>query len=138
MISFSIPVTPIPKPRHRTARLPNGKTIAYNPPGYYSDVEKIITYSRPYFPKEPLTGALSVSIGVFLPVPQSWSQKKKSAAINGEIKPMNCRSDIDNYAKMLLDTLNGQLYADDHQICRLVAEKHYSASPRWEITVERI
>lgn len=132
---MTIPIIPVPKARHRTARLPNGKTIGYNDSKARGDIEKFITYARPYFPEKPLDGALSAYINVFLPIPNSWPLKKKTAAINGIIMPMTSRSDIDNYCKMALDCLNGQMFVDDHQICRLMAEKHYSAAPRWEIEI---
>lgn len=137
-IILTIPVVPVPKARHRTAHLPNGKTIAYNGQKARGDVETFIAYARPYFPDKPLDGALAVSVDVFLPIPSSWSKKKKNAAINGQIQPMTSRSDIDNYLKFLFDVLNGAVYVDDHQICEVTAKKKYSESPRWEISISKI
>jgi Holliday junction resolvase RusA-like endonuclease len=50
--------------------------------------------------RPPLEGALSVQVSVYCGVPQSWSAKKRAAALAGAIRPAK-RPDLDNIAKML-------------------------------------
>lgn len=46
------------------------------------------------------------------------------------------RGDLDNTAKVLLDSLNGIAYADDSQIVRIVAERYDDKkNPRVEVEV---
>jgi len=82
--------------------------------------------------KPPIEGALAVQVGAYFAVPQSWSAKKRAAALAGAIRPTK-RPDIDNVAKML-DGLNGIVFGDDAQIVSAIIEKHYSDRPR--LTVE--
>jgi len=43
--------------------------------------------------------------------------------------------DIDNYQKGLLDVLNGWAWQDDVQVCRIIASKKYSDTPRIEVEI---
>jgi Holliday junction resolvase RusA-like endonuclease len=47
------------------------------------------------------------------------------------------RPDIDNYAKAILDALNGVMWADDGQIVQLTASKSYG-EPRVEIEIQEV
>lgn len=60
-IYLNIPISPVPKARHRTT-VRNGKPMAYNSPEARSDIETFVAYARPSFPKEPLSGALKAKI----------------------------------------------------------------------------
>jgi Holliday junction resolvase RusA-like endonuclease len=81
----------------------------------------------------PLDGALSAQVIAYFSVPQSWSAKKRAAALAGAIRPTR-RPDADNIAKML-DGLNGIVWSDDAQIVSALIEKHYSDRPRLRIKV---
>ena len=80
---------------------------------------------------EPLTGPLTLSILAFVPMPASISKKRQATA-----SPIT-RPDIDNYAKTVLDSLNGVAFKDDSQVVRLICQKHYARTtpPQWEITI---
>jgi len=47
---------------------------------------------------------------------------------NGAIRPTN-KPDLDNIAKIILDSLNGIAYKDDSQVVSLTVIKHYSDNP---------
>jgi Holliday junction resolvase RusA-like endonuclease len=111
--------------------------IAYNSPGARGDIETFIAYARPCSPKEPYRGAVELSVMVFLPVPLSWSQKKRMAAINGELHHVK-KPDCDNYLKFACDCMNGMFWDDDCQVIRAIVEKKYSNAPRWEIEVKQL
>ena len=77
--------------------------------------------------------ALTVQIVVYKSVPDSWSIKKRTAAIAGATRPIG-KPDVDNYAKCM-DALNKIVWADDAQIVALHVFKHYSDRPRIEISI---
>jgi Holliday junction resolvase RusA-like endonuclease len=81
----------------------------------------------------PLPDALVVTMEARLPVPKSWSQKKRDAALCGALLPTG-KPDGDNYAKML-DSLNQIVWVDDAQIVDLRIRKFYSARPGMKIEV---
>jgi len=85
--------------------------------------------------KQPLTGALVVSLAFFQRIPESWSKKKKRQAVNGEIMPITRTGDIDNFVKGVLDSCNGVVYEDDSQICALNAIKCYAEEPQIVMSV---
>ena len=68
-------------------------------------------------PRPPLEGPLQVQIVIRLLKPASKPKKKPCWPTS---KP-----DSDNYAKLVLDALNGVLWRDDSQVCRLFVEKAY-------------
>lgn len=91
---------------------------------------------------------LSVMVLAYMPIPESWSQKKKAAAIAGDILP-ETGIDLDNIVKML-DGLNYYpprhkgdkqkrpiIWKNDSQIVALQARKMYSEVPRLEVRVWR-
>jgi Holliday junction resolvase RusA-like endonuclease len=71
---------------------------------------------------------------VELPIPASWSQRRRAAAITGEIRPTS-RPDIDNYVKAAADALNGIVVTDDALIVELDARKRYGTDPKLVVTV---
>ena len=85
--------------------------------------------------RPPLEGALRVQVGAYFGIPQSWSAKKRDAALAGTIRPAK-RPDWENVAKML-DAFNGVVWRDDAQIVSGLIEKHYNDRPRLRIEVRR-
>ena len=85
--------------------------------------------------KPPLTGPLRLGIEVYMPIPGSWSEKKQRAARSGEI-PATVRPDWDNLAKLIADSLNQLVYADDRLIVAATVSKRDSERPRLVVRVE--
>src|SRR5882724_4413774 len=98
--------------------------------------------------RAPLDEAVSVKVMAYMPVPESWSQKKKTAALAGDLMPTT-GIDLDNIVKMI-DGLNYRapefkgdrsrrpiIWANDSQIVALSAMKFYSSEPRIEVSVWR-
>ena len=83
---------------------------------------------------KPRTEPLYVMVEVELPVPQSWSQKKQTRALQGIIAPTK-RPDVDNLAKSALDACNTIIWHDDCQIVGLFVVKRYSDTSRLTIRV---
>ena len=84
--------------------------------------------------RPPLTVPVRADITVDLPVPASWSAKRRDAALRGDIRPTS-RPDTDNYIKAALDTINAIVVADDSLVVDLVAIKRYAPVPALTITV---
>lgn len=84
--------------------------------------------------RDPLDGALTVFVEAFVPIPASWSLKKRGAASAGEIFPVG-KPDGDNYAKVAGDALNKIVWVDDSQIVMWQVLKVYSDFPRLRVSV---
>ena len=119
-----VPGKPVAKARPRVT-MRGGKPRAYTPKKT-ADFEAMIRDHWRGFPI--MEGPLHLSIVCYLEIPQSWSKKKKTQAEHGEIEPTS-RPDIDNYAKLVMDALNGIAYNDDSQVVRMIISKMYSERP---------
>ena len=84
--------------------------------------------------RPPLQGPVRLELVVELPIPASWSRKRRLAAIAGWILPTT-RPDLDNYVKSALDAINTIVIADDCQIVELHARKRYGEQPKLVATV---
>lgn len=83
--------------------------------------------------RAPLECPLDVTVTAIMPVPRSWTAKKRDAALAGTVWPTST-PDCDNLAKMI-DGLNGIVWVDDKQIVRLSVIKQYGEAPRLEVKV---
>ena len=84
--------------------------------------------------RSPLQEAVRLELLVELPVPASWSKRKRAAAIAGDVLPAS-RPDLDNFVKSALDAVNGIVVADDSQIVEVRARKKYGDQPKLVATV---
>ena len=69
-----------------------------------------------------------------LPIPASWSQKKRASVVTGDVLPIS-RPDLDNYVKSGLDSINEIVIRDDCQIVEVRARKRYSNVPKLVMTI---
>lgn len=133
MISFVVHGVPVGKGRPRlTTR--GGFAHAYTP-AKTRDAEATITARAiQYRPSSPFECALHVRITFIFPVPASWSNKKRAAALTNNIGHVT-KPDIDNLVKATLDALCGPFFLDDKQIASLHAVKCYGPTPMTEISI---
>lgn len=75
-----------------------------------------------------LTGPVFVHMEITLPVPSSWSQKRKALALAGQIHPTT-KPDIDNVEKAIFDGINGIVWKDDVQVVEVLKRKAYGDVP---------
>jgi len=75
---------------------------------------------------------VSVQIECHMPIPKSWSSKRKLNAVS---KPHVSRPDLDNILKFIGDALNGVLWQDDCLIYRFVISKFYAEDPKTVIRI---
>jgi len=85
---------------------------------------------------KPLTCYFSVEIEIFRDIPSSWKNLDKNKALNALLRPG--KPDLDNYAKTILDGLNGIFWVDDAQVVALTVSKWYDISARAEVTIKTI
>lgn len=83
--------------------------------------------------RPPIDGAVAVLIHAFIPIPASWSMKKREAAMRGEILPTT-KPDWENIAKNL-DALNQVVWIDDKQVVDGRVVKRYSEKPCLRVEV---
>jgi len=138
MIKFTIPGTPVAKARARSGRTKTGSTVHYTPKNtaYYENLAKMCAYDA-MNKYDKLTGPVQVVITCYLPIPKSFSKKKREMAVNNKIFPI-IKPDVDNLAKSICDAMNGIVYDDDKQIVRAQITKLYGIAPMAEVTVECI
>jgi Holliday junction resolvase RusA-like endonuclease len=84
--------------------------------------------------RPPINMPVRAEIVIDLPVPASWSGKRRDAALHGEIRPTT-RPDADNYVKAALDAINAIVVTDDSLVVDLVVAKKYATVPQLTITV---
>ena len=128
-ITIVIPGVPAPWTRAGRDSRSRGKGHSFMTPKSEDYKHLIQQYARMAMgPEAPLEGAVEVYMLFTLPIPPSWSGRKKDRALSGFIHPIS-RPDIDNFAKAIMDGLNGLVYKDDSQIVKLTTRKQYGSSP---------
>jgi len=110
-MKFVFPFIPVPKARPRV-----GKYGTYTPSKTRAFEDAIGVLARQQFVEpRPYSGPLGAYILFYLRRPN-----KPKHPIHPIVKP-----DLDNLIKSVFDALNGIVYNDDSQICRLTAVKMY-------------
>ena len=131
-----INAAPIAKGRPKFARMGNF-VRAYTPKQTvtYENIVKAAVMEKMAVERLSMSfGPLRVELHFLMPIPQSWSGKKKARAEMGEIAPTT-KPDADNLAKAVLDAMNKLLFHDDSQIVELLIVKRYGNSPQTLIKV---
>ena len=103
------------------------------------DYERLVrtTFISSYPNAIPLEDALRVEIVAYYQIPKSYSKKKKQECLYGHIQ-VQSKPDVDNIAKIVLDSLNGYAYVDDKQVVELHMIKMWSDMPRVEVNIEEV
>ena len=87
--------------------------------------------------RPPCEGPVELKMTAYMPVPASWSKKKKAAALAGTIRPTG-KPDASNILKNLEDGMRQIVFRDDSQIVALHVWKLFSVSPRVVVEVRLI
>lgn len=128
MIKLKIDMNPQGKARPRFTR----RGIAYTPAKtkQAEDIIREAWLSQSKFTFEKGT-PLKISLVGGYPVAKSISKKQRALMLDGLIRP-TVKPDLDNFAKLVLDSLNGYAYHDDAQVvvfkepfCKFYAEKPF-------------
>lgn len=131
MISLTILGDPVAKGRPRFS-----KYGTYNPTktvNYETLVKEVFMFSE----QLQLKGALKVEIVAEFKIPKSTSKKNKLLMLDGKLYPCK-KPDLDNIAKIILDSLNSLAYVDDAQVVELSINKVYSDIPKVTIKISEV
>lgn len=127
-IAFIVPGVPQGKGRARVGKIggharmfTQAKTAAYE--GLVAHMAHEAMRGAPL-----IEGACMVELDITVPVPASWSKKKTSAALAGQVYPTT-KPDKDNVIKAIYDGMNGVVWRDDVQAVDGVQRKRYGAVP---------
>ena len=85
--------------------------------------------------RELWSGPVVMRMIFCIPMPKSWSDKKKTAK---HLKPHTQKPDGDNLAKLVCDALNGVLYVDDAQVCSVMVHKVWTVDGQTAIEAREI
>lgn len=140
---------PYTRERHTRFGGKNGKGHFYNArSGYMGELNKIFSKQLSKEQKELINTIITnkeknpyyveIKAKFFLKIPKSDSIEITAMKEAQLLKPTNRRGDVDNYIKLILDTLHGVVYDDDAHVTKILSEKFYSLHPRveLEITIE--
>lgn len=116
-VKFTVPGDPQTKARARFSRRKSGKVHAYTPQKTVDGMKKVATYyRRARGAGRPGTKGFGADIKFYVAT--------------------NQRRDIDNYAKLVFDALNGVAWVDDSQVTELAAKIiRGSDNPRTEVHI---
>jgi Holliday junction resolvase RusA-like endonuclease len=84
--------------------------------------------------RPPIDVPVRLELVAELPIPASWSARKRARAIAGDLLPTS-RPDIDNYIKSGLDSLNEIVVRDDSLVIDIMARKRFSITPKLVMTI---
>ena len=132
---FIVPGIPVPKGRPRLTTI-NGSARAYTPKKT-KDYESIVAMSATDAMQgaEPMDKPLMAHINIYLPIPASWSKKKRELALSYDVIHTK-KPDVDNVLKAILDGMNGIVFVDDARVVGMYVFKHYSDTPRVDVEIE--
>ena len=118
-----LPFIPVPKARPKFTRTGHAYT-----PKKTADYESRIADYYKFKGGELFEGPIKVILQFQMPVPKSFSKKRKQAIMDGDNRHTS-RPDLDNLCKAVLDALNGVAFKDDAQISSIRMIKFYSFYP---------
>ena len=138
--SLTIPGEPVAKGRGRIVRIKKkggGEFSSIKTPektrSYEDRVRQIAVRE---WKGDPLAlSAVRMEIVIVRGIPKSWSKTKKAQAATGQIVPTG-KPDVDNFAKSILDGLNGVVLLDDALVTDLRIFKIYGDKPHASIMLQ--
>ena len=133
-MKFEILGKPVAKARPRLGRY--GNTYTPDKTTNYENLVRL-TFVSNFIGHKPLEGYIEASITAIFEVPKSYSKKKTKELLethnNYDHKP-----DLDNIAKIILDSLNGIAYKDDAQVTVLHVNKEYGEQAKVIVELKEI
>jgi Holliday junction resolvase RusA-like endonuclease len=130
-VTFVVQGVPVAKARPRVLRSGHTYTPARSA-AYERHVKLAATLAMRGHAR--LSAAVRATLRFDLPVPASWSARKRAAAITGEIAPAG-KPDLDNLLKSVLDGIRTIVIGDDAVIVDVRATKRYGVGPLTVCTI---
>ena len=136
-VIFTIPGEPVAKARAR-ATMVAGRARMYTPAKTEKFEARVALFAQQAMAgRPPLDGAVALTVVALFPVSESWTKKRKAAALEGR-ELHTKKPDLDNVIKAVKDGMNGIVWKDDCQVAILrECRKGYDALPRVHVMVER-
>jgi len=134
-VTFQVEGVPVGKGRPKFAR--RGNFVSTYTPTKTRDYEHLIKVAakQAMGTTEPLKTPVAAYIYITVPIPQSYSKKRRKACLDGLERPCK-KPDIDNIVKAYLDAMNDIVYDDDCQVVSLHAIKVYGTVGLVEVLVK--
>jgi len=137
MIYFTVPGTPTAKGRPKIGRVA-GHARMFTPDKTVKYESTVALFARQAMGDRNLfDGPVALDLVLHMPIPSSWSAKKKFAALKAEIIP-ETKPDCSNVLKAVEDAMNGIVYLDDKQISDLTVKKRYGERPGVDVVVREL
>lgn len=141
-VRFTIPGEPRPKKRARSriVKTRDGRmfTNHYTPAETRKEEEATrFIAARAMDGRAPFEGPVCIRAAFYRSVPNSWSRKKRSMALENKLLPVSS-PDLDNFVKLSSDGCKGILWRDDSQVVEMHVYKRFSDHPRVVIEVSEI
>ena len=129
---FEILGKPIGKGRPRL-----GKYGTYTPEKT-ANYETLVkwTFANEFKDFKPMERAVKAKITAIFAVPKSYSKKQRQELLN--TVNYTKKPDVDNIAKIILDSLNGLAYQDDSQVSCLLVMKGYGEQEKVIVELEEV
>jgi Holliday junction resolvase RusA-like endonuclease len=130
VLAFEVPGPPVAKGRARSV-IRNGR-IGHYTPEKTERYENLVCMAAKLAMqgRSPVTNAVTLRVDAYMPIPASWSKKKRDRARSIE---HITRPDLDNIIKAIKDGCNQVVWRDDSQVTAIEARKFYSVTPRVEV-----
>ena len=134
VITFGVDGIPVAKGRPRFKRV--GNFVQTYTPNKTATWEETVRQAakNAMGTTDLLETPVTMALYFRLPMPQSWSKKRKEGALKGLEAPTK-KPDWDNLGKAVSDALNGVVYKDDSLVVSAHVKKVYSAVPGVDIYV---
>jgi len=142
-LSFEIEGEPVPQLRARFTRA--GRTYTPAKSRHWKEHVSRAAKAAAVQLAAPLTGPLRMTVAFSLPIPPSWSKRKKHQAFLNELLPTG-KPDVDNLAKAVMDAINDctdadeqpLIWKDDCQVVTLIAAKRYGLTGYVTVHIEEM
>lgn len=139
VIRIEIPGRPKPlgRNRHRIMRPKNKAAYvgSYLPTESRNEKAVIRDFAaRAMSGRAPLEGSVDMRVVAYMPIPASWSNKKRQAALADKIRPTS-KPDASNIWKLAEDAFKLVVWRDDAQVSDHAMWRRYSDRPRIVIEV---
>jgi len=136
-VAFTVGGVPVAKGRPRASSTPRGIRM-HTPEAtkrYEATVQGVARVAM--LGELPFARPVALTVSIVLPIPKSWSKRRKLLASAGEIAATR-KPDADNVLKAIKDGMNGIVYWDDSQVVSIVLTKAYGVLPGVDVSATEL
>lgn len=136
-LSFFVPIIPRGQARVRhTVR--GSRPVAYKSKDQQADERTLEALMMPHVPDVPLSGMLSLSLVITMPIPASFSKPKTALALHRSLRPTT-KPDLSNVLKHVEDVMQRmRFFEDDKQIVDIYCCKIYGDHPGYRVHLREL